>query len=198
VEGDLGIVGAGLDADVAAAFPGLQRVAGQRRQRLQRRGALAGEAEPRLIEQARAEAEGDGEAGREEADGLAGVVGRRQRHVVDVADHLAVAGFSRGPRPFAHQLAQLRRVFRQQVEGGEVEAVLGGGGDSRLVLAVEGDGAGPLPIGLGLGKTMACQEPPASKPDRRGAHAGGCQQAAAIDLGHRRQGVLATGLGHPN
>src|SRR3954469_24860947 len=45
------------------------------RERLQRRRSLRRQAERRAFEQARAEAEGDGQAGGEEADGLAGVVG---------------------------------------------------------------------------------------------------------------------------
>ena len=80
VEGDLGIVGAGLDADVAAAFERGQLVAGQRRDRLQRRRALRRQPEPAAFEQAGAEAEGDGQVGGQQADRLAGVVGRRQQH----------------------------------------------------------------------------------------------------------------------
>jgi hypothetical protein len=127
----------------------------------------------------------------EEADGLAGVVGRRQFHVVDVADHLAGARFRRRHGPGPHQLPQLLRVFAQQVEGGEVETILCGGADSRLVLAMEGDAAGAL--AACVGELTPCQEPPAPETHGRGAHAGGCQQAAARDVGGRRQGVLATG-----
>ena len=76
-----------------------------------------------------------------------------------------------------------------------MEAVLGCGRDPGLVLAVEGNAAGALAVGLG--DSMACQEPPAPETDRRGAHAGGSQQAAAVDLGLRRQGVLATGVRPP-
>ncbi|HET8955155.1 MAG TPA: hypothetical protein VFN18_05805 [Solirubrobacterales bacterium] len=76
-----------------------------------------------------------------------------------------------------------------------MKAVLGGGVDPGLVLAVEGDGAGALLARLG--ELATCQEPPASESHGRGAHAGGCQQAAARDFGGRRQGVLATGVRAP-
>ena len=109
-------------------------------------GRLAPQAEAALLEQAGAEAEGDGEVGGQEADRLAGVVGRRQLDVVDVADHLAGGHFRRRPRPLAHQLAQLGAALGQQVEGGEEEAVLGGGVDPGLVLAVEGDVPVPSPL----------------------------------------------------
>jgi hypothetical protein len=103
----------------------------------------------------------------------------------------AGARFCRRHRPGPHQLAQLGRVFAQQVEGSEVKAVLGGGADPGLVLAVEGHVAGAL--AAGVGELTPCQEPPAPETHGRGAHAGGCQQAAARDFGGRGQGVLATG-----
>ena len=96
VEGDLGIVRAGLHAEVAAAFFSVQLVGGQRRDLAQRRRPLAGEAEPALGEETGAEAEGDGQSRSQEADRLAGVFGRRQLLGVDIADHLAGGHFSRG------------------------------------------------------------------------------------------------------
>ena len=117
---------------------------------------------------------------------LAGVVGRRQQLVVDVADHLAGAHFRRRPGPLAHQLAQLGAVLGQQVEGGEVEAVLGRGVDPGLVLAVEGDPAGA--VAARLGGVLADQVAAGAEADAGGADAGGGQQPAAGDRGHRRLG----------
>ena len=123
---------------------GVQLVGRERRDRPQGRRALAAQPEagavsnrlgpkPKVTVRLRGQ----------QADRLAGVVGRRQLEVVDVADHLAGGHFGRRPRPLPHQLAQLGRGSSvEQVEGGEVEAVLGGGGDPGLVLAVEGDRAG--------------------------------------------------------
>ena len=53
VEDDLGVVGAGLDADVAARFEPGQFLARERGKRLQRRRAPAGEAEAGAVEEAR-------------------------------------------------------------------------------------------------------------------------------------------------
>ena len=76
----LRIVGTGLDAEVAVG-PGRIEVVGREvRQPSQRRRLPTGEPEPVLAaaaEQARAEAEGDRQAGRRQPDRLAGVVGRR-------------------------------------------------------------------------------------------------------------------------
>jgi hypothetical protein len=56
VEGHLRIVGAGLDADVAAADPGVERVAGEGGQFAQRRRPPAGQVEA-VVEEARSEAD---------------------------------------------------------------------------------------------------------------------------------------------
>ena len=88
--------------------------------------------------------------------------------------------------PLAHQLAQLGRVFGQQVEGGEVEAVLGGGVDPRLVVAEEGDAAGAL-AAAGLGRLLADQVAAGAEADPGGADAGGPEQAAAGYRAHRRR-----------
>ena len=54
VEGDLGVVGAGLHAEVAAAFLGDELVAGQRRDLPQGGRPLAAQAEAAALEEARA------------------------------------------------------------------------------------------------------------------------------------------------
>ena len=74
MHGDLRVLGAGLDAQVAARAGGVQVVAREVRQVLQRLGAAALEAE--AGEQPGAEAEGDRQPGRRQPDRLAGVVGR--------------------------------------------------------------------------------------------------------------------------
>jgi hypothetical protein len=63
VEGDLGIVGAGLHAEVAAAFALVQLVGRQGRDLAQGGWSHAPEAQPSPREEAGAEAEGHGEAG---------------------------------------------------------------------------------------------------------------------------------------
>ena len=81
VEGDLGIVGAGLHAEVAAAFAARSSSsAGSGGIGCSAAGRLRRQAEAAPLEEARAEAEGDGQAGGQQADRLAGVVGRRQLH----------------------------------------------------------------------------------------------------------------------
>ena len=81
VEQHLGVVAAGLHAEVATAAGGVEGVAGERRDVGQRGRAGRGQAEavdPVALEQRRAHAEGQREPGGVEALGLAGV-GRRQR-----------------------------------------------------------------------------------------------------------------------
>ncbi|BDZ44602.1 hypothetical protein GCM10025866_05110 [Naasia aerilata] len=76
---DLGIVRAGLDAEVAAGRAGLERVTAESGQRLELGRLAAGEPEPvRTLggdEQGRAEAEGDREAARGQPECLARVLG---------------------------------------------------------------------------------------------------------------------------
>ena len=170
VEGDLGVVGAGLHTEVAAAFPLVQLVAGQRRELAQGRRPVAAQAEAAALEQARPEAEGDGEAGGKQADRLAGVVGRGERDVVRIADQLPRGHLGGGPGPLLQQFAQLRTTAVDEVEGGEVEAVLGRGRDPRLVLAVEGDAAGALACCGVLAAHQVAHR--AAEPDARGPNAG--------------------------
>ena len=60
VEGDQRVVGAGLDAQVAAGVVGVEVLVGQRRQLGQRGGLLPGQAEP-VVEQGGPVAERDGQ-----------------------------------------------------------------------------------------------------------------------------------------
>ncbi len=76
VEGHLGVVGTGLDADVAAAPGRVEFVSGQRRE-VGERGRAAGGQTEAAVEHRRTEADGDGERRRRQADRLTGV-GRRR------------------------------------------------------------------------------------------------------------------------
>ena len=83
MEGDLGIVRAGLHAEVAARAGRVELVAGQRGQRAQAGGPAI--LEPEALEDARPEADGDREPPCAEADGLAGVGGRHLGRALDGA-----------------------------------------------------------------------------------------------------------------
>src|SRR5262249_6213757 len=87
VEGDERIVGAGLDAEGAAASVRVEVFVRQRRERSERVRSLRGEAEAR-VEQRGAVAERDREASDRGADRLPRVE-RWPRRVVDLADELA-------------------------------------------------------------------------------------------------------------
>ena len=120
MHGDLRVVGAGLDAEVAAGALGLQRVALESRQRLEVRGRRDGEAEPvdavGIREQARPEPERDREAARRQAERLAGVDRRR---VVGAADGAALGDLEalgearRGIRPLGEERDEPGAVERR-------------------------------------------------------------------------------------
>ena len=145
MHGDLGVVGARLDAEVAAAALGLQRVALEARQRLERRGPARGQAEAvgagGIREESGTEAEGDREPARGQAERLARVDRRRVVGASDgpaLGDLEALGEAGRGIRPLGEQLDEPVTVERRRdVERGEVQAVLRGGDDAGLVSAEE-------------------------------------------------------------
>lgn len=146
VHRNLRVVRAGLHAEIAAGDPRFNEVVDHLRQRLELLRQLPGEAEaidPVLREkQAAAEAEGEGEPGGAVIGGLAGVSRRSQRVAVEgpAGRHLQAHHEPAGRiGPVFQQLDQiLARLTVHHVEGGEVQLVLGGGGDTALALAMEG------------------------------------------------------------
>jgi len=71
--------------------------------------------------------------------GLPGVIGRHEGIVVFASHRLSGAHLCGPLGPRAHQIPDLARLRDGQVEGGEVQPVLLGGRDARLVLPVELD-----------------------------------------------------------
>src|SRR5581483_5138527 len=134
VEGDLRVVGAGLDGEIAVRPLGLELVAGKARERTQ--GLRTREAE--ALEERGAEAERQRQARGTQADCLAGV-DRRAERVGRLAHALAGAHPGGRVRPGPEQFAELRRPRVENVERGEVEALLRRRRDPRLVLPVKGD-----------------------------------------------------------
>ena len=139
VEGDLRVVGAGLDADVAAALRRVERVVAERRQLLQRRRALRREAvaassnsdgpRPKVIVSRAvcsptASPVSCGGAFGSSLIGPAGSAGGHQR---------------RRGRPGAQQVLDVLARVGHDVEGREVQPVLRGRGDAGLARAVERD-----------------------------------------------------------
>ena len=185
MEGDLGVVGARLHAEVAAAARRVELVAGQRGQVAQRRRPLAGQAEAR-VEERRPQAEGDREMRGRQPECLAGVLRGRERLVVGVADR-APGGHALGRlRPLAQQPAQV--VGAQallDVEGGEVQTVLRRRGDAGLVAAVEGDRLGGRGRGRVVGVALATEHEPAPGGGGDAAARGGREQGPARQAGHR-------------
>ena len=153
VHGDLRVVGAGLDAQVAAADRGVELVAGERRQLDQRRGTAGGQAEAVGAvggrEQRGTEPDGQREPGRGQPDRLAGVVRRGVLLAVHGADRAGVlpGGHPPGGRgPGLQHLDQVLAAVGGDVEGDEVQPVLRRGDDPGLVAAGERDGVvGPGP-----------------------------------------------------
>ena len=94
---------------------------------------------PSVAEQARSEAEGDGQSGRRQPDGLAGVVRRRfpAPEGAGLAGLLAPGHLLGGGGPGLQQLDQLLAGLGGDVERREVQAVLRRRGDAGLVLAAE-------------------------------------------------------------
>ena len=141
VERDLRVVGAGLDAEVAAGAVRVELVAGEAG-RAGRAPAAAGAPSPKRPrrEDAGPEAEGDREPRGRQAERLAGVDGRRDQQVVRPAERLAGAS-SRAAAAVQSRSSPASSVAvgERQVERAEDEPVLRGGGDPGLVLAVERD-----------------------------------------------------------
>ena len=144
VEGDLRVVGAGLHAEVAAAARRLELVAGQRAAGLSSGGpARPGRSDPRRpVEQRRAEAEGDRQARRPQAERLAGVHRRGEVRVAAGGRPARPAVIrTAASRPGAQQLAQVLAPVGVDVERGEEQPVLRRRGDARLVAPWKGHGA---------------------------------------------------------
>jgi len=179
VHGDLRVVGTGLDADVATADLRAQGVSEEGRQVLECLGFAAGQAEPVLAgragEHPRPETDRDRQAAGRQIECLTGVLRRRLRYVRDRA---ALAGrFAASHPPSRHgpclqQRPQFFAVCGVDVEGREVQAVLGGGDDPGLMRTVElGGGGQQTRPGSGtrteapparLGRRVADQEPDAA------------------------------------
>ena len=178
VERDLRVVGAGLDAEVAAALRRVERVLGERRQLLQRGGALALEAEAALLEQRRADAERDREPRRRQPDRLARVVGRRVRVVVGRARRQSGGHQRRRLRPRPQQVGEILARVGDDVERREVQPILSGRGDARLVRPVERDRvAGRRRVAV-VGEPLDAE---AAERERRTARAGTDQQLATAE-----------------
>ncbi len=141
VHGHLGVVGAGLDAQVPVAALRVE-VVGREVRELAELGRLAfGEAEAVLavlLEEGRAEPEGQGQAGGAQSEGLPGV-GRRGvvRRDDGLADRAAGRHLACCLGPALQHRDQLLAGVGGDVERGEVQPVLGGSGDPGLVGAVE-------------------------------------------------------------
>lgn len=140
MDGDLWVVGAGLDADVAPRAAGLELVTPERGQLLERGGPAVGQPEP-CVEQRGPEPNRQGQRRRRQAERLTGVL----RHAVGSATGDATRGSlgtgghplgCPGPRP--EQVDELSPVRGDDVEGDEVQSVLSGSGDPRLMRPGEG------------------------------------------------------------
>ena len=199
VEGDLRVVGARLDAEVAARDVGVDRLRRQRRELAQRRGPPRREPEAVdavALEQAGAEAERDREPARQVPDRLAGVVGRAQRLVVARPGELAGGDPRRRRRPLAQQLDELGAALGGDVEGGEVQAVLGGGDDPGLPLAPERRPCRCRRRSTSSARLVAEREAAGAEPEPGAGEPGGLDQAAPGDPVARRLGGVGV-LRHP-
>ncbi len=202
VDGDLRVVGAGLHAQVAAGARRVEVVGREVRQRLERRRPPVGEAEPVAavlgLEERRSEPEGEREPGGRQADRLAGVVGR---YVVVALrrPHRPGRASLRHPRrrlgPRLQQRHELLAGVGGDVEGREVQPVLGRRDDAGLVGAVERVGAGPRAGRAGVlavpGRLGADAEAGADT-DRTEARA---DQGASGDRGHATTAAVSRDSG---
>ncbi len=147
MEGDLRIVGAGLHRQVAAGAGLDQLIAVEARQIDQRLGPLRRQAEAVLAvldEQAGAEAEGQGQPRRRQAERLAGIAGRHRRVRRRAARRSPRRPCGRRRRSSARSSATTSPGFvGDQVERGEVGVVLLRRQDAALVLAPERLGRRP-------------------------------------------------------
>ena len=142
VERDERIVCAGLDHQVTAAAGRVELVAGEGGQRRPACGraqaARPYRSSPPAEKSPGAEPEGQRQPGRSRPDRLTGV-DRRGHEVVVEGGHRTTGrelDRSRGPAP--QQLGHVLAPVGHQVEGGQVEVVLGRRGDPGLVRTVEG------------------------------------------------------------
>ncbi len=170
----LRVVGAGLDAEVAAGELRLQRVAGELRQLGQGGGPTVGEAEAvppvGVAEQRRPEADGEGELRGRQAERLTGVVRRGLRHAADRAEHPGVPPRGHpggGGRPLLKQFDQPGPVLGDHVERHEVQPVLRRGDDAGLVLTVERHRPGRVVARRGRAMASRSAAPPRRPPLRR-------------------------------
>ncbi len=138
MHGHLGVVRAGLHAQVAAAAGGIELVGGEVRKLAKGGGSPGGQAEPvgavGVLEQAGPEAEGEGQLGRRQPERLAGVGGRGHVGLRPVAADRASLSHPRGrPGPRAQQVDECLAGVGGDVEGGEVQPVLGRRDDAGLM-----------------------------------------------------------------
>ena len=144
MHGDLGVVGAGLDAQVTVAPRRVELVGREVRESLEGSGPAVRQPEAvaavAVTEEPGTEAERQGEPGRGQSAGLARVPRRSVvRRLLGVADR-PPSGQRLGRRgPALEEGDQLGAVVGGDVECGEVQPVLGGGDDPGLVCPVEGD-----------------------------------------------------------
>ena len=135
MERHLGVVRAGLDADVSTGLRWVELVLIEARKIDQLGRPLAGKAEA-VVEQPRPEADREREPGRVETSGFTGVVRRGELAAAGVG--VFAAGEPGGKaRPAAEQVAQLCDIGCGDVVARELQVVLLGGEDPRLVLAVK-------------------------------------------------------------
>ena len=175
VERHLGVVGTGLDADVATGQCRVEGVPGEGRQVDQRRRPRCSQPEP-VVEERRPKSDGEGETGRLQVQGLAGVGWGSE----------GSSGPGQGPScrqlfgrvgPFGEQCGQTGSTGCRHVKGSEDHPGLLRCGDTGLVGSVEGQGdAGVFRGGSGVGRPGCC-----GGNDRSGRQSGSCQEMAPTE-----------------
>ncbi|MDR6118374.1 hypothetical protein QE370_001558 [Aeromicrobium sp. SORGH_AS981] len=202
VHGHLGVVRARLDRDVAARQRRLETVAGEQRQVGEVGGPRVAEAEPGAtvaLEQARPEADGQRQARRGQAEGLAGVLRWRLRGARDstVDAHLVALGeLARRLRPLLQEADELVAALGRHVEHDEVQPVLRRGEDARLVPTLERDRDR---LGVGAHRLVARRADRVAAGDARshGTGAGRAEQGATREgraLAHAEAATTAATL----
>ena len=217
VDCHLRVVGAGLDHDVAAGASGLEIIAGEVRQVDECVRAASVQAEAGLavlLEQARAEPEGEGELSGPQVQGLARVLGRGVVGAVDGARAARAApGGHRlgGSGPVLQEPDELGAVLGDDVESCNVKAVLGRRDDAGLAVAVERDdvagrrersgrcldgvvaeeACGQSGDGAGAARPCEGQQPTAGQPTfpRGGGRRRGCASVSRCASGFRGAAV---------
>lgn len=145
MDGDLRVVRAGLDAQVAARPLRVEVVTREVGQGPQCRRPARRKSEaiiPVVGKQTEAESEGEGQPRRSQAVCLAGVLGWcevRAVHGAELADVEPLGHVCGGGGPGAQQLDEIVPRVRGHIERGEVEPILGRGDDAGLMRAVELD-----------------------------------------------------------